>query len=83
MVTSSGMKALYGLFSGSPKPTSLNAELNAQIVTVSITAATLQQHYSNITVTLQQTHSNLVLIEAILFVLLCSNFNIKANVFFK
>ncbi|XP_022336615.2 RRP12-like protein isoform X1 [Crassostrea virginica] len=33
MVTSSGMKALYGLFSGSPKPTSLNAELNAQIVT--------------------------------------------------
>lgn len=29
------MKALYGLFSGTPKPTTLNAELNAQIITVS------------------------------------------------
>lgn len=32
------MKALFGLFSGTPKPTTLNAELNAQIITVSETA---------------------------------------------
>lgn len=38
MVTSCGMKALFGLFSGTPKPTTLNAELNAQIITVSETA---------------------------------------------
>lgn len=38
MVTSCGMKALFGLFCGTPKPTTLNAELNAQIITVSETA---------------------------------------------
>ena len=35
MVKSAGMKALHGLFVGDPKPTSLPADLNAQIITVS------------------------------------------------
>ncbi|XP_048746321.2 RRP12-like protein isoform X2 [Ostrea edulis] len=33
MVTSCGMKALYTLFNGNPKATTMNAELNAQIIT--------------------------------------------------
>ena len=37
MVKSAGMKALHGLFSGNAKPISLPADLNAQIITVSIT----------------------------------------------
>ncbi|XP_061180059.1 RRP12-like protein isoform X1 [Saccostrea echinata] len=32
MVTSCGMKALYGLFNGNPRATTLNAELNAQMI---------------------------------------------------
>lgn len=35
MVKSAGMKALHGLFIGEPKSTSLPADLNAQIITVS------------------------------------------------
>ena len=41
MVKSAGMKALHGLFSGNAKPTSLPADLNAQIITVSITLHSL------------------------------------------
>ena len=41
MVKSAGMKALHGLFSGNPKPTSLPADLNAQIITVSNTVQSL------------------------------------------
>ncbi|KAK3094601.1 hypothetical protein FSP39_003915 [Pinctada imbricata] len=33
MVTACGMQALYGLLSSKPKPTTLSAELNAQIIT--------------------------------------------------
>ena len=36
MVTACGMQALYGLFSCQPKPSSVNAELNAQIITVGV-----------------------------------------------
>jgi hypothetical protein len=36
MVTSCGMHTLYGMFVNKPNPTNLSAELNAQIITVSI-----------------------------------------------
>ena len=36
MVKSAGMKALHGLFVGEPKAASLPADLNAQLITVSL-----------------------------------------------
>lgn len=40
MVTSCGMQTLYGMFVNKPKPSNLSAELNAQLITVSITSYT-------------------------------------------